>query len=127
MVGHDTKATTMDAMQLQGNAMLNAYVKTGQILADTSNDAVAVIDVNFTNITDQTGMAARVESMSWSDLQLMDRSADGMTAAGFVKADGEIEGWLFDDGNEVVGKFNHMDIVGAYGATLDAGMDMSDN
>ena len=40
-----------------------------------------------------------------------------MIPTGFSKSDGEIEGWLFNDGNEVVGKFNDMDVIGAYGDT----------
>jgi hypothetical protein len=123
MVGHDTKAATADAMQLQGKAELNARIQT-DTLQNPDEGGVAVVDVMFSNITDQTGMDARVAEMSWTGLELMDRYlAD---PAGFAKSDGEIEGWLFDDGNEIVGKFNHMDIIGAYGATLDDGMMMDD-
>ena len=121
MVGHDTKSTADDT-RVQGNAMLTARIQT-DTLADPGPGGVAVMDVMFDNITDAEGMDARVTELSWTGLELSDRS--GTTPAGFIKSNGEIEGWLFNDGNEVVGKFNHMDIVGAYGATLDMMDDMA--
>ena len=114
MVGQDTKSTADDP-RVQGNAMLKAHIAT-DTLAATQVGGVAVMDVMFDNITDAKGMPAREESLSWKNLELMERSAT--KPAGFIKSDGEIEGWLFDDGNEVVGQFDHMDIIGAFGATL---------
>ena len=131
MVGHDTKSTADDT-RVQGNAMLNARIQADS-LAAPGPGGVAVMDVMFDNITDAAGMDARVTELSWSGLELQERYysplAGSTIPAGFIKSNGEIEGWLFNDGNEVVGKFNHMDIVGAYGATLDDGMmdDMAGN
>ena len=128
MVGHDTTATAEADMLLQGNARIDAHIRTGT-LATADAEGVAVMDVMLDNITDQNGMDARVTELSWSDLDII--TANG--GAGFRKArssdprvEAEIEGWVFGDANEIVGQFNKSGIIGAFGATLDPDADMMD-
>ena len=115
MVGHDTA----DDMLLQGNAELMAHITTGTI-GTPDAEGVAVMDVTFSNITNQKGMAARVSEMSWSNLELQ---GSATAPASFMKSgsgpDGpEIQGSLYNNGAEVVGTFNKSDIIGAFGATM---------
>ena len=76
MVGVDTLSTADDP-RVQGNAMLNAHIVSDS-LADAASigdvGGVAVMDVMFDNITGADGMPARVEMLSWSNLELTDRS-----------------------------------------------------
>ena len=53
MLGHDSKGATAAAMEVQDNSELMARIEDGT-LADPDAGGVAVMDVMFSNITDQT-------------------------------------------------------------------------
>ena len=92
---------------LKGNATLTARIGAAA-LADTDVAlAPDLVDVSLTNIINDTGKAARVPELHWTNLDL-----DG----GEFAEDSEIAGAFYDNGNEVVGQFSKMDIMGVFGA-----------
>ena len=122
MVGHDLdadKGATYGDM-LKGNATITARLgaETVAQAAGFQPDTARLVDVMLDNIINSTGEDARVTEFSWTNLNL----ADGSFGKG-----SEVTGQFYDNGNEVVGRFNKMDIFGAFGAVEYEMMDTMDD
>ena len=111
MVGHDLdadKGATYGEL-LKGNAKITARLGAA-VLADIGGaqpDTANLVDVELKNIINAAGKASRVPKISWTNLDLY---------GGSFSKGSEISGTFYDNGNEVVGEFNKMDILGAFGA-----------
>ena len=112
MVGHDMDADSATVNELlKGNASITARIGAATLADQASGSTMAdLVDVSLTNIITGAGTpVARVADggIQWTNLDL----AGGTFAKG-----SEISGKFYDNGNEVVGGFNKMDITGAFGA-----------
>ena len=113
MVGHDMDgdAATYGSM-LKGNASITARVGEATLADNQAANVPDVVDVSLTNIINAKGtMVSRVaDGIHWTNLDL-----DG----GMFGKGSEIMGAFYDNGNEVVGEFDKMDIMGVFGAVED--------
>ena len=128
MVGHDMdKDEATYGNMVKGNASITAQLAPAT-LADQTGSAsggVSLVDVALTNIINDKGEDARVTELMWTNLDLVgaapgldgqDDGGDPMAMAVSFSKGSEITGNFYDDGNEVVGKFNKEDIAGVFGA-----------
>ena len=111
MVGHDldaNKGATYGDI-LKGNASITAYLgpETVSQPSGVQPDTARLVDVMLDNIINATGKDARVTELSWTNLNL---------SGGAFGKGSEISGQFYDNGDEVVGRFNKSDIFGAFGA-----------
>ena len=139
MVGHDMdKDEATYGNMVKGNASITAQLAPAT-LADQTGSAsgvVSLVDVALTNIINDKGEDARVTELTWTNLDLVgaapgldgqDDEGDPMAMAVSFSKGSEITGNFYDDGNEVVGKFNKEDIAGVFGAVEYEMMDMADS
>ena len=118
MAGHDKTGGKM----VKGNAMITARVGEATLADAAATRVPDIVDVSLTNIITGDGKVVKrvADGIHWTNLDL--------TSGVFYKGD-EILGTFYDGGNEVVGTFDKMNILGAFGAKeyemMDDAMDMA--